>query len=92
MSLNIELNHASKVALEAEASLRQIPCEQVASEIIDSFFTIHGVCEKGYDEWFKAQVEEGLEDIKNGRVVSNEEMERTAEELMARINARKRAE
>jgi predicted transcriptional regulator len=31
--------------------------------------------EPGYDEWFRAKVERGLDDIKAGRFVSQEEVE-----------------
>ncbi|MBD5641915.1 MAG: hypothetical protein HDQ91_05810 [Desulfovibrio sp.] len=40
--------------------------------------TIYGVRESDYDAWFKAKVEEGLEDARQGRFASREEVERRA--------------
>lgn len=76
MDLTIPVSSAVKIALETEASVKNKSLEQAASDVIDTFFTLHGVHEEGYDAWFRAKVEEGLEDVRQGRFVSNEEVER----------------
>lgn len=78
MSLTISLSPAVKIALEAEASAKNNSVEQAAGDVIAAFFTLHGVHESGYDAWFMAKAEEGLEDARQGKFVSNEEVERRA--------------
>lgn len=78
MSLTIPITPAVKIALEAEASAKNKSVEQAAGDVIDTFFTLHGVHENGYDAWFKAKVEEGLEDARQGNFVTNEEVEHRA--------------
>ncbi len=80
MTLTIPLSSSVKIALEAEASAKNKSLEQAAGDVIDTFFTLHGVHESGYDAWFKAKVEEGLEDARNGRFVTQEEVERRSKE------------
>jgi len=40
-----------------------------------------------YDAWFIAQVDKGLEDLRNGKFVTNEEVEREVAERRARLLA-----
>lgn len=88
MSLIIRLSPAAQVALEAEASARNQSYEETASDLIDSFFLLHGVREEGYDAWFRAKVEEGLDAARNGMFASDEEVERRAQERRARLKAK----
>lgn len=81
LSLTIPISPAVRIALETEASLKNISVEQAAEDAIDTFFTLHGVHETGYDAWFRAKVEEGLEAARQGRVVSGEEVERRLKTL-----------
>ncbi len=78
MTLTIKLGPAAKIALENEAAARNQSNEQTASEVIEAFFNLRGVRKEGYDEWFGAKVEEGLEAAKNGQFVSDDEVERRA--------------
>lgn len=74
MNLTIKLSPATQIAIETEASARNMTLEQAASYILDTFFTLHGVREEGYDAWFRATVEESLKSLENGDFVSNDEM------------------
>ncbi|MBD5607345.1 MAG: hypothetical protein HDQ93_00650 [Desulfovibrio sp.] len=78
MNLTIPLTPAAKIALETEASVKNKSLEQAAGDVIDTFFTLHGAHEDGYDAWYRAKVEEGLEEARQGKFVSNEEVERRA--------------
>ena len=42
--------------------------------------------EKEYDAWFRAQVQEGLDDMEAGRYISHEEMMRLINEQNARLD------
>ena len=85
MNLEIPLSPAAKIALEREASARNKSVEQTAGEVIEAFFTRHGAHETGYDAWFKAKVEEGLEEARQGRFASGAEVERRAKARRERL-------
>lgn len=85
MNLTIQLSPATQLALEAEASARNQSYEETASNLINAFFLLHGVREEGYDAWFRAKVEEGLEAARKGQFVSDEEMARRAQARRNRL-------
>lgn len=87
MNLNISVKPGIFAALEAEASARDISCEEAASKVIETFFDLHGVLESAYDVWVKEKVEEGLDALRRGDVRTNEEVERDMEKLQARVLA-----
>lgn len=73
MNLTIPLSPAVKIALETEASVKK-SLEQAGDDVIDTFFTLHGVHEDGYDAWFEAKVEEGLEAARQGKFLCGHEI------------------
>lgn len=61
--------------LDATSLANSISREQALREAIANY------CE--YDRWFRSSVQRGLDDIRDGRVLSHEAVEREAEALLA---------
>ena len=74
MSLTqIAVDEATLLSLDAAAALRSLSREEMLRE------AVHNLSE--YDRWFRAKVEAGLQDAREGKTVSHEEMETEAAAL-----------
>lgn len=78
MSQTISIDNATLVSLDAAASLRNMTREDTLREAVDRLAE--------YDVWFRAKIEEGLQDAREGKVVSHAEMEAEAQFLCERLN------
>ncbi len=87
MQLLLDLEPAVFNALAAIASAKNISVEQATCELIETFFTLHGVPESAFDDWVKAKVEEGLKSIEEGRCYTNEEVMEKMEKHLAKLEA-----
>lgn len=77
MSLTISLDTEAMAALDNSANLRHLSREETVREAV-----IHLA---RYDAYFRRDVEEGLEDIRNGRTISDEQMNAEAQALLDRL-------
>lgn len=74
MSITVSFDPAMQAELEAEASAREISCEQVVCEAVGDY--LQRVKNPGpeYEAWFAARYEEGKAALERGDVCSHEEV------------------
>ncbi len=78
MSLTqISLDEATLAQLDAVATARSLSREETVREAIKSLTE--------YELWFRRRVDKGLQDIREGRVLSSEEVDRRAESRRIRL-------
>lgn len=78
MSLTqISLDEATLAQLDAVATARSLSREETVREAIKSLTE--------YELWFRRKVDKGLQDIRKGRVLSSEEVDRRAESRRIRL-------
>lgn len=78
MSLTqISLDEATLAQLDAVATARSLSREETVREAIKSLTE--------YELWFRRKVDKGLQDIREGRVLSSEEVDRRAESRRIRL-------
>lgn len=83
MSLTqVSIDAATLARLDATAAANAASREEALKEAIDNY------CE--YDRWFRRQVDKGLEDIREGRVLSSKEVDQRAELRRVRLLKSKR--
>jgi predicted transcriptional regulator len=70
----LKLEPELRAAFIAAAAAVHRPASQLIREMMREFVQDQQK-EPGYDEWFRTKVERGLDDIKAGRFVSQEEVE-----------------
>jgi predicted transcriptional regulator len=70
----LKLEPELRAAFIAAAAAVHRPASQLVREMMREFVQDQQK-EPGYDEWFRAKVERGLEDVRAGRFVSQEEVE-----------------
>ena len=87
MNLTIAFDPAMQAELEAEASAREIPCEQVVCEAVEEYLQRPRSQNLEYDAFFLQKYEEGMADYKAGRITTNEEVEREAQILREKLKA-----
>lgn len=75
MSLTISFDDEALAALDSSASFRNLSREETVREAVMQLAR--------YDACFRAEVEAGLDDIRAGRVISDEEMDADADALLA---------
>ena len=78
MSQTISIDNATLASLDAAASLRNMTREDTLREAVDRLAE--------YDAWFRAKVEAGLHDVREGKVVPHEEMEAETQALCERLS------
>lgn len=93
MSLTITFEPAMLAELEAEASAREVSCEQLVSEAVEDYLQRPKSPSPEYDAFFRKKYEKGIADYKAGRIRTNEEVEKEArlrrEKLREMIAARR---
>ena len=78
MSLTqISLDETTLAQLDAVATARSLSREETVREAIKSLTE--------YELWFRRRVDKGLQDIREGRVLSSEEVDRRAESRRIRL-------
>lgn len=76
MSLTqISIDADTLARLDATAAANSASREEALKEAIDTYCA--------YDRWFRNNVQRGLDDIREGRVLSGEEVEKEARALLA---------
>ena len=88
MSITISFDPAMQAEPEAEASSREISCEQVVCEAVGDYLQRAKYAHPEYDAWFKAKYEEGKAAYARGDFRTNEEVEREAALRRAKLKAR----
>lgn len=82
----VSLDPARLARLDAIASARSTTREAVIDLAIDAFLE-QETADAAYDRWFRRKVEAGLQAIREGKVLSREEVEVRAEARKKRLLA-----
>lgn len=88
MSLTINLDQATFEALQADADMHNLSCEELISVVIQNHYGCPENFEPDDAALFKAKVEEGLEAVRRGDFCTHEEVLKRMSERRARILAR----
>lgn len=75
MSLSITIDEETLAKLDASASFRSLSREAMLKEAIDQA--------TAYDKYYLENVEAGIRDADEGRVISAEQMEKEAQALLS---------
>lgn len=75
MSLSIKIDEDTLAKLDASASFRSLSREAMLREAIEAA--------TAYDHYYRENVEAGIRDANEGRVISAEQMEAEAQALLA---------
>lgn len=84
MCLTLSLDDETMTALDNSAALRHLSREETVREAVLQLAR--------YDEYFRNEVETGLEDIRNGRIISDEQMNAEATALLDELGGREQGE
>ena len=88
MTLAIDLDQAALEALKADALLRKVSCEEVASCLLRDYYARHVISSHEEEALFRAKVEEGREAIRQGNFYTHEDVMDWLAERRARLAAR----
>ncbi len=79
----MKLEPELREAFMAEAEAADRPASQILRELMREFIERQREA-RGYDAWFRKKVEAGREDVRQGRVRTNEEVEAYFAKLRAK--------